>query len=279
MELERPTLDLTPQYGDPFCVMSASVRHGGGTFDYLAATPLSSEWPSPTFASAGPGPALALVHRVHPAALKENDCVRRLRYDEWHGPHPLIRLYPTTDPTPGRTKLVVLDGPGRFFGADSEQTVYVEYRRSEGLDQGLTPDPTATVLACSAVVVHELADTSCASRRERRTAIFRCASRGRRHRARARKTGGPRAPAALPRPPPGSAAVEPRLALPQWSGRPRDGGGDGQLLGRDRRQPGAIGPGRVLRPACQAGDQPHRGVHRPRHAAGPVRRAPGGPPG
>jgi len=154
-----PPFDLTPQYGDPFCVMSASVRHGGGTFDYLSANPLSSEWPSATFASAGPGPSLALVYRVHRAALTEDDCVRRLRYDEWHGPHPFIRLYPTTDPTPGRTKLIVLDGTGRLYGADPEQTVYVEYRRPEGLDQGLTPDPTGTFLACSAVVVHELADT------------------------------------------------------------------------------------------------------------------------
>lgn len=154
----EPPFDRTPQYGDPFCVMSAEVRPGGGgSFGYLGTAPLSPDWPSATFGSAGPGPSLALVRRVHPQAT--TDCVLRLRFDEWHGPHPRIRLHPATDPTPGRPKLLVLDGPGRSFGPDVEDTVYVEYRRAEGLDQGLTPDPSGTAVACSAVVVHELVRT------------------------------------------------------------------------------------------------------------------------
>jgi len=155
----EPPFDLTPQYGDPFCVMSARVRPGGdAAFDYLSTRPLSAEWPAATFTSAGPGPALALVRRVEPAALTGS--VQRLRHDEWHAPHPVVRLHAATDPDPARTRLLVLDGPDRQRGPDVEHTVYVEYRRSEGLDQGLAPDPSARALACPAVVVHELVDTA-----------------------------------------------------------------------------------------------------------------------
>lgn len=157
-----PPFDVTPVYGDPYCVMSAENRFDGGDFGYLAANPLSAQWPAATFASAGPGPALALVHQVHPRALRENDCVRRLAHEEWRAPTPSFRLHPATDPTPGRTKLLVLEGRRRATaprGLDPEGTVYVEYRRPEGLDQGLTEDPRASATACAAVVVHELRDT------------------------------------------------------------------------------------------------------------------------
>jgi hypothetical protein len=138
--------------------MSAEVRFDGGRFDHLQANPLSPEWPAATFSSAGPGPALALTRQVHPAALRENRCVRRMPYEEWRAPSPSIRVFAASDPTPGRVKLLVLDGPDRS-GTDPEGTVYVEYRRPDGLDQGLTIDGSASSTACAALVIHELVDT------------------------------------------------------------------------------------------------------------------------
>ena len=138
--------------------LHASIRFDGGRFDYLSGRPLSADWPAATFDSAGPGPALALTRRVHPQALRENGCVRRMAYDERRGPTTAVRIHAGSDPTRDRVKLLVLDGPGRS-GTDPEGTVYVEYRTSGGLDLGLEADPRATSTTCAAVVIHQLADT------------------------------------------------------------------------------------------------------------------------
>jgi hypothetical protein len=153
-----PPWDVTNEYGDPFCVMSGS-RFGINNYGYLGAAPPAPDWPAATFNDAGPGPALALVHQTWPAALRENRCVRRYAFQDWHEHVRPIQLYAATDQTPGRTKLVILEGEGTNPEGDPPGTFYVEYRRSVALDQGLIVDAQHLSETCPAVVIHALVTT------------------------------------------------------------------------------------------------------------------------
>ena len=154
-----PPWDITKEYGDPFCVMSGFRFDTNNNFGYLSAAPPTSEWPAATFSDAGPGPALALVHRTWPAALTENRCVRRYTFQDWHEYVRPIQLYAATDQTPGRTKLVILEGGGVNPEGDPPEPFYVEYRRGVALDQGLRVDPQHLSETCPAVVIHALLTT------------------------------------------------------------------------------------------------------------------------
>ncbi|TDQ53732.1 hypothetical protein [Actinorugispora endophytica] len=171
-----PPFDLTREYGDPFCVTGRVFAEHDSA--WLERNPVHVDWPGSTFTSPGAAPALATVHVVWPGAPAEDRCVRRLAHEEWTGgaPRP-FRLHPAGDRTPGRAKLVVLEGSGppATLGpgeagppVDPRDTYYVEYRPRRGWDRSLVTDPAHRARACPAVVVHQLRDTSsCVPPRDR----------------------------------------------------------------------------------------------------------------
>ena len=174
-----PPFNRTREYGDPFCIMSAQ-SFGGLDPSYEETSPPAADWPSETFAAVGPAPSLAtLRHYTHgAAALRDNGAVRWYSRDEWRGGVVGVRLHAADDATPGRTKLVVLEGGNSLvdlYLLDGVGTFYLEYRRDQGWDRGLGFDPAYQSIPSPGVVIHELQQTySCLPDGDETEGLPRC---------------------------------------------------------------------------------------------------------
>ena len=174
-----PPFNRTREYGDPFCIMSAQSFGGLDPElrgDESAGGRLAERDLRRGRARSVAGDAAPLHPRRGRAARQR--CRSLVFAREWRGGVVGVRLHAADDATPGRTKLVVLEGGTSLvdlYLLDGVGTFYLEYRRDQGWDRGLGFDPAYQSIPSPGVVIHELQQTySCLPDGDETAGLPRC---------------------------------------------------------------------------------------------------------